>query len=357
MEHEWFAEQIDRSVFDLRFVLFNSKNSELQIFLLNKGFEFRNYPLPHKLWMLPYYLFFAIQLLIQRPAFVHCHLFHASLIGILAAKLAGIKKRIYTRHHSDLHHTYHPHAVKYDLLINKMATHIIAVSSNVKEILVTKENTAATKVTVIPHGLPAATLSEPISEERIEKVRRTYNYGNRQPVIGIISRFVEFKGIHYSIPAFKDLLKLFPNALLVLANAGGSYENEINALLEELPADRYLKIKFESDAPALLKSFDAFVHTPVNSTLEAFGQVYIEAMTYGVPIVCTKSGIACEVLIDKHNALICDYRDSVSILDNLARLLTFPELPKQLIKHAKADVREFTFEQKLAKLSRLYKEG
>jgi len=354
MEHEWFAEQIDTNRFDLRFVLFNSQDSELQNFLRLKGFRCDNYELSNKFSMLPYVLYFAVKMLLWRPDFVHCHLFHASLIGLSAARMVGIKKRISTRHHSDLHHTYHPHAVKYDLLNNRFSTHIIAVSSIVKEVLTRQEYTPAEKVLVIPHGLPLQVLSENVNSDRIAEIRQKYGIKKDCSVIGVISRFVEFKGIHYILPAFKKLLNHYPDTLLVLANAGGSYEKEINALIEEIPADNIIQIRFEPDAPALFKCFDVFVHTPVSSTLEAFGQVYIEAMAYEIPIICTKSGVACEVLEHKQNALICEYRDSDSIYDNLLLLLKDPALKKHITQSAKSDVNTFTFEKKIEKIAALY---
>ena len=354
MEHEWFAEQIERDRFDLRFVLFNARNSALQNYLIDKGFLCQNYDLPNKLLMLPYIFYFAIRVFLWRPVFIHCHLFHASLIALPAGRLAGVRQRISTRHHSDLQHTYHPHAVKYDLLNNQMSTHIIALSTIVKEILTQRERVPETKVTVIAHGLPLKILSETIGSDRIEKLRQKYRIAEDRLVIGVISRFVEFKGVHYILPAFKKLLLLYPDTLLILANTGGNFEENILELLKEIPQKNILQIHFEADAAALFKCFDVFVHTPVNSTLEAFGQVYIEAMAYEVPIICTKSGIACELLEHQRNALICEYRDSASIYENLLLLLQNATLKKQIVESAKSDVNTFTFEQKIKKITALY---
>ena len=353
-EHEWFADQIERDRFDLRFILFNARNSALQNYLRDRGFRCQNYPLPNKFMILPYVFYCALRLFLWRPAFIHCHLFHASLIALPAGRLAGVRKRISTRHHSDLHQTYHPQAVKYDLLNNQLSTHIIAVSTIVKEILTQREGVSETKVTVIPHGLPIKILSETIGSDRIEKLRQKYQIAENRLVIGVISRYVEFKGVHYILPAFKKLLLLYPDTLLIVANTGGNFEEKILDLLKEIPEKNILQVRFEPDAPALFKCFDIFVHVPVSSTLEAFGQVYIEAMAYEVPIICTKSGIACELLEHKRNALICEYRDSETIYQNLLLLLQNSSLKKQIVESAKSDVNTFTFEQKIQKITALY---
>jgi len=135
MEHEWFVEYLDRSRFHIEFFLFNSRDSELYKFIKDHQLPCTNYNLSNKYFIPFYILYFSIRLFLRKPNLVHCHLFQASLIGITAGWIAGIKKRIYTRHHADVHHVYHPNAVKYDLWINHKATHIIAVSDNIRNLL------------------------------------------------------------------------------------------------------------------------------------------------------------------------------------------------------------------------------
>jgi len=64
----------------------------------------------------------------------------------------GIRKRIHTRHSGTGNHMYHPHAVKYDKIVNRLATDIVAVSENVKTILIEKDNARSDKITLIHHG-------------------------------------------------------------------------------------------------------------------------------------------------------------------------------------------------------------
>jgi glycosyltransferase involved in cell wall biosynthesis len=354
MEHEWFVDFTDQKKLNLEFILFNSQDSALFDYITKRGFKCRNYTLRSKLQMPVFVIYFFIELLFKRPHFVHCHLFEASLIGLLAAKLAGIKKRISTRHHSDFHHLYHPHAVKYDRWVNTWSTHIIAVSSNVANILKQREQVVDQKITIIPHGVPNALMDEAVPEDQILAVKQRYHYGAHQPVIGVVSRFVEWKGIQFIIPAFAKLLQNYPNALLVLANAGGNYTNRIDAALSQLPATSYCKIPFENDGRALFKSFDMFVHVPTNAQFEAFGQVYMEALFLKVPMVCTLSGIATELVKHNHNALVCPYSDSESIYSHLIQLLGSAELRERLTSAGAKDVRVLSFEKKYQQIISLY---
>jgi glycosyltransferase involved in cell wall biosynthesis len=354
MEHEWFADFTDKEKFDFEFILFNSLNSELHNYLIKSGFRCRNYRL-HSNYMIPFHIvFFTFLILKRRPDFVHCHLFQASLVGIISAKIAGLKKRIYTRHHTDVHHVYHPHAVKYDLLVNRLSTHIIAVSNNSRNVLVNLEQVDPSKITVIPHGIPEKLINKSVPAAEVSEMRKKYGLEKSNPIIGVISRFVPEKGIQYIIPAFKSLLSGFPEAKLVLANAKGKYENEILKFLEDLPAESYLLIKFENKIDPLFASFDVFVHAPIDETCEAFGQVYIEAMSLGVPMVCCVSGIAHDLVINERNALVAEYKSAESLRSQITRMLTDRQLRETIIRNAFEDVRKHTFEKKFAAILKIY---
>jgi glycosyltransferase involved in cell wall biosynthesis len=354
MEHEWFVDFTDKTKFDFEFVLFNSANSPLYNYITSKGFTCTNYALPST-YLVPFYIsFFAVKLLVKRPDFVHCHLFLASVIGISAAKLAGIRKRIYTRHHTDVHHVYNPHAVKYDKMVNALSTHVIAVSKNSANILQVLENVPAEKITIINHGIPAQLMDKHVPPEQISEMRKRYQLQDKFPIIGVISRFVPEKGIQYIIPGFKLLLNDFPKAKLVLANARGNYEQQILSLLREIPQESYVLIPFELNVDPLFKNFDVFVHAPIDETCEAFGQVYIEALSMGIPMVCTLSGIANDLIIHERNALVPEYKNAESICKQIKRMLQDDVLRAQIIANGKEDVKEHTFEKKFEKIISVY---
>jgi glycosyltransferase involved in cell wall biosynthesis len=174
------------------------------------------------------------------------------------------------------------------------------------------------------------------------------------PVIGVISRYVEWKGIQYVIPAFKKILQAYPYAHLVLANAKGSYENSIKEMLKEIPQGNYTEIGFEEDLFTLYKLFDVFVHVPVNADIEAFGQTYVEALASGVPCVFTLSGVAKEFIIDRINALVVPYKNSDAIYEAIAELLENELLRNTLVSNGQKSVEPFALNIFINKLEELY---
>ena len=59
-----------------------------------------------------------------KPDVVHTHLFDDSFPGLMAARLAGIKKRVVTKQDTTFHYYYAPNWVIADKINNKNATHI-----------------------------------------------------------------------------------------------------------------------------------------------------------------------------------------------------------------------------------------
>ena len=101
---EWTAELMDKQKVELSFILLSHQNSELEKYLVTNGFDVKHINYKNK-FDLPKALISSILFLLKkRPDAVHAHLFEGSLVGLSAAWLCAIKKRIYTRHHSSYHH-------------------------------------------------------------------------------------------------------------------------------------------------------------------------------------------------------------------------------------------------------------
>ncbi|MFN8309983.1 MAG: glycosyltransferase family 4 protein [Chitinophagales bacterium] len=334
---EWIAESIDHSRFELEFILLNPGPSELGEFLKQRGSSVKEIQLRGKKDLPLAFLKVFWQFLVRRPVAVHCHLFEANLCGLTAAWLLRIPHRIYTRHHSTYHHQYFPSAIKYDKYCNALATTIVAITATVKKVLVEMEHVSENKVAIVHHGFRLSEFQN-VPESEVRQLQQLYNPANKRPVIGCISRFTYWKGVQYIIEAFRDLLPSHPNALLLLANARGNYKAEIQELLNTLPKDSYKEIDFENRLFALYQLFDVFVHVPVDSHSEAFGQTYVEALAAEIPSVFTLSGIANDFIKNEENALVVPYKSSPEIKDAVVRLLNDSGLREQLKENGKKSV-------------------
>ncbi len=350
---EWTATFLDKTKFDLTFILLNESGSAIENFLLENKFKVHRVTYKNKSNLLSAVRSTFKLLKKIKPDIVHAHFFEANIIGLTAARMAGVKKRIYTRHHSTYHHDYFPFAVKYDKYCNRVATDIIAISKVVEETLL-RESALPEKIHLVHHGYKMSEFLS-IENERVQRVKKLYNPADQHPVIGVISRYTQWKGIQDIIPAFKKLLTLYPNALLVLANAKGEYEEHLKSLLQAIPKKNYIEITFENDISALYRLFDVFVHVPVNDHAEAFGYIYAESLVCEVPPVFTLSGIAHDFVENERNALVVGYQNSEEIYGAMVRLLADKELGKRLTAQGKKDVLErFDLNKMILKLEKIY---
>jgi glycosyltransferase involved in cell wall biosynthesis len=247
-----------------------------------------------------------------------------------------------------------PWGALYDRWNNHLSTVIIAPSDQARRALVENDGERAGKVVVIPHGfdLDAFRL---VPEADVRRMRQKYDLNGPGKVIGVVARYERIKGVEPIILAFRSLLASFPNARLVLANARGRHAGAVRALLETLPAGSFREIEFEEEMPALFKTFDLFVHAPIDPRLEAFGQVYVEAMAAGVPCVGAPAGIACEFMADGDNAIVVEPDCPDSIRDGIARGLADSGLRERVRAKARALVEErFGIDRMIASLEDLY---
>lgn len=351
---EWIATYIDKERFDVSFIILNPYISALEHFLQAHNIKFTHIQCGGKKDWFMAWMKLVIYLIKNKPDIVHCHLLQANILGLTAARFASIPKRIYTRHHSDYHFRYFPKGVKWDKLANALSTKIIAPSLGVKQVLTDMEHVKASKISVVNHGFDLDYFQN-VAQDIQDELKNKYNVRNQFPVIGVISRFTELKGIQYIIPAFQQLLLEYPDALLLLFNARGDYEGSIQKLLQQLPANSYQCVVFEPELAAVYTLFDVFVQVSTDTHIEAFGQTYIEALAAGVPSVFTLSGIAPDFIRDRGNAIVVPFKDSDSIYNGIKELLRNHELRSKLIAEGRKSIeKRFSLQEMIAQLTNVY---
>lgn len=99
-----------------------------------------------------------------------------------------------------------------------------------------------------------------------------------RPVVLMVSALIESKRVLEGMRA----VAMLPDAHLAVAG-DGPLRAEAEALAGELLPGRFTRLTLAADdMPALYRSADAFLHM---SLLESFGNVFVEAMASGLPIV------------------------------------------------------------------------
>jgi len=135
----------------------------------------------------------------------------------------------------------------------------------------------------------------PAESGAIETFAGTYLTRQRNPVIGMVTRFAAEKGIEVLLDALPAVLEKYPQAQVLFA---GQY---LNVIGEQAYADRlmprirkfeqmgcwkFLGILSQQQLAAFYPNLDVLVVPSLNST-EAFGLVQVEAMMNNIPCVAS----------------------------------------------------------------------
>ncbi len=126
--------------------------------------------------------------------------------------------------------------------------------------------------TLIPNGVDTARFSPGLQR------KAEFCLPVDRPVILMVSALESGKRVLEAMQAVADV----PDAFLIVAG-DGPLRDEVDRLAAEVLPGRFKRATFTQDQmPDLYRSADLFLHTKI---LESFGNVYIEALSCGIPLV------------------------------------------------------------------------
>ena len=208
------------------------------------------------------------------------------------------------------------------------ATGIVAVSSGVKEDLILLGNLAVEKIRVIYN--PSSTGGSSLRESaRVQKQLWGDGFSNHILSVGRLSTQKDHATL---IKAF-SMLPIELNAKLVILGEG-SLRAELIALVAELGIDARVSFPgFTTEPYPWFRSADLFV---LSSRWEGFGNVIVEALECGVPVVSTNcpSGPA-EILENGRHGKLVPVQDPVALATAMVQSLNVKHDRKLLISRAK----------------------
>ena len=287
----------------------------------------------------------------KRKAFAfHCNSLKADLYGCLAGRLAGIPVIWHIRDHIDPSYLPGPAVRILRGLARTAPTFVIAISESVLEKLFPdpedRQRQLTKRARVIHDGLAEWELTTPPPASLTQ-------WKHNPPRVGIIGRFVAWKGQHIFLAAAQQLQKLQKSGdneavsqaigidpVFVLVGKPMFGEEDYEAELKRTAAplgDRVQFLGFRSDVPAILRDLDIFVHA--STTPEPFGQVVIEAMAEGVPVIASDGGGVREIIEEGVSGLRTPMGDAPALAKALAALLANPVRASQLAQAAHERVR------------------
>ncbi len=217
--------------------------------------------------------------------------------------------------------------------VGALASAVVVMTENAREILYSTYGIPMGKVSVIPHGAP---VREPAPTHAARARRRVLTWGLISPG----------KGIEWGVRAMAELTDLDLEYVVagqthpkVLAHAGESYRESLTALIGELGLQetvsldgRYLD---DGELTELVNSAD-IVLLPYDSRDQVTSGVLAEAVAAGLPVVATGFPHAVELLA-RGAGVIAAHQDPHSMAEALRSILTGSEVAQHMHEAALRD--------------------
>lgn len=207
------------------------------------------------------------------------------------------------------------------------------------------------KCEYIPHGIDLTDFeSTPDIAEEARLIQKTHP----GPIILFVGRLVYYKGAEYLVRAMQGL----DATLLVVGD--GPMKTELESLAAEAGvADRTVFLGRVGHARKLacLHAADMLV-LPSTHRSEAFGQVQLEAMACGKPVISTEIGTGVSY-VNQHGqtGLVLPPADVSSLGRAIQKLIDDPALAGEFGRNGRARVEaEFTSERMLERIGALYRD-
>lgn len=245
---------------------------------------------------------------------VHTATPKAALLGVLAARFAGVKMRthIFT---GQVWHTKTGFFKTFLMVLDRFtvwnATHILVDGESQRQFLINNKIVEEFNSFVLGKGsISGVDTNRFVPSAVIKKeVREELGIKENEVVYMFLGRMNADKGINELAEAFSRLHKKFDNALLLLA--GGDEENMTPIVKQKVKVDKAVIFYGVTLTPErLLQACDVFC---MPSFREGFGTSIIEASLLEKPIICSDTYGLMETIIENKSGL----RHKVADVDSL----------------------------------------
>ena len=193
----------------------------------------------------------------------------------------------------------------------RRADGVRAVSARVQQSLVTRFGVLPERIAVLPIHVAVAAASP--ASDRADIRRR---YARFDFIILMAGRLTREKNVSLAIRAFSDVVRSYPNTLLLSVGDGPEQEH-LKSQVANLKIEN--NISFEPWADDLAPYCGAADLFMLTSNYEGYGRTPLEALAQGTPVLMTDVGIAGELVRDRVHGLVVP----VNSRSALARGITF----------------------------------
>jgi len=280
----------------------------------------------------------------EKPDIVHTHTPKAGLLGMMAAKISGVKHRMHTVAGMPLMQA--SGLTKIILRLAEKVTYFCALkvypnSYRLKEYMSKEFPAYSKKFKIIGEGSSNGINTEYFSREQItlgkrDKLRTELAIEADAIVFIFVGRIVEDKGIHELVEAF---LAIGGSAYLLLVGPFEDAREPVKAEIKEAIAhhSQIIHVGFQNDIRPFLAISDVFVFP---SYREGFPNVVLQAAAMELPCIVSDINGSNEIVTHDENGLIVSVKNAESLKLAMEQLQNDAEKRNALSKKSRPSILE-----------------
>jgi glycosyltransferase involved in cell wall biosynthesis len=218
---------------------------------------------------------------------------------------------------------------------------LVAISHAVKDWLVKERSLPSDRVTMIHYGIDPERFSQPNAD-----LKERWGL-NGSVSVGSLGRLEPRKGHDCLIRAMPTMLECNPNTrLLIGGHDPWGYGKNLQALIDQLRLNSHVTlVGAQNDVPSFFNALNVFAFA---SRAEGFGQVAIEAMAAGKPVVASKIAPITEIVVDGKTGLLVEPDKPEAFADAIGWLFTHPEEAREMGKRGQQRVYSHFYAERMA---------
>lgn len=225
--------------------------------------------------------------------------------------------------------------------------HVVITPSNYFSNLVSGWNKHKKKVHTIYNGIEI----EPITKE-VPDIRDSLGIPRTQTVVFSAGRLVPWKGFDTLIELVPELIKQYPDFMLVIVGDGPD-RKRLQTLANDLGIQRHVFLTGSLPRQRLLTFLKASNIFVLNTAFESFSFQVVEALYQGVPVVTTNIGNLPEIVDDGMEGILLPPNDKEKLLSAINLLLSDRGMREAFIARGKRKAHQFSIQATLDNLVQL----
>lgn len=279
----------------------------------------------------------------EKPLMVHTHTPKAGIIGMLAAKMAGVPLRLHTVAGMPLMETSGAKRrilEQVEKLTYSCATHVYPNSKGLEGFILQEGFCPPEKLKVLGQGSSNGIDTfyfdpDQYSPEQRDALRQELGISKEDLVYIFVGRMVGDKGIHELVDAFVELQGKNPNISLLLV---GPLEPELDPIHPDTARiihhhSKIFSVGFQQDVRPFFALADVLTFP---SYREGFPNVVMQAGAMGLPSIVSNINGCYEIIEEGVNGTIIPVKDKQALLKAMERMLLDDALRNKMKAQARS---------------------